>query len=434
MLRSTRRMARYLLKRLSKPRRMSPGRVESGEAFGSTVTRSENQAQSLRALLSASRAGMGSSHSKRRPASKWAHWRQARMAARQFGHCSSVAVATGGTAPRAARGEAVRWASTPLLRGASAAGGSRRRDSAPGARYPCCRYFRSAMRLPRERIGTELEPDDLARRPLPAFDMERRSRGVGREQALALPARVRIVDASVHPLGVEAHRIGDAQIDERAVHEGEQGLVGVAGGDRHVLAQPERVELIHPGVVTRLGAPGVGHVRELRPGKWMERPPLRAVSPGRRGPVERPLALTSVEARQMSTRQRRPGDAVAIDVHAAWPVSGQWRLEYFRQGGGRRIRPRIETNDIAREAQHRAPHGSVEGVDADAVEGRRDPLVFSRIEGLVGLHIVVPLAVAVGIQDERCPALGFRLVAGLLEHLPIQPADDAALRAAGTRP
>src|SRR6266513_2684532 len=55
MLRSTRRMARYLLKRLSKPRRMSPGRVESGEAFRSTVTRSENQAQSLRALLSARR-------------------------------------------------------------------------------------------------------------------------------------------------------------------------------------------------------------------------------------------------------------------------------------------------------------------------------------------------------------------------------------------
>src|SRR2546430_293360 len=55
----------YFLKRLSNPRRMSPGRVESGEASRSTVTRSENQAHSLRAFLSASRSGMGCAHSKR---------------------------------------------------------------------------------------------------------------------------------------------------------------------------------------------------------------------------------------------------------------------------------------------------------------------------------------------------------------------------------
>src|SRR2546428_8710018 len=78
----------YFLKRLSNPRRMSPGRVESGEASRSTVTRSENEAQSLRAFLSAIRTAMRSSHSKRRLVSKWVHWRQARYAARPLGPLS----------------------------------------------------------------------------------------------------------------------------------------------------------------------------------------------------------------------------------------------------------------------------------------------------------------------------------------------------------
>src|SRR5881396_1385085 len=46
----------YFLKRLPNPRRMSPGRVESGEASRSTVTRSENEAHSFRAFLSATRS------------------------------------------------------------------------------------------------------------------------------------------------------------------------------------------------------------------------------------------------------------------------------------------------------------------------------------------------------------------------------------------
>src|SRR5207249_11311084 len=124
----------YFLKRLSDPRWMSLGRVESGEASRSTVTRSENEAQSLRAFLSASRSGMGCAHSKRRLVSKWVHWRQAWMAARQFGHCSSGAVAVGRTAPHAPHRETVCLASISPLGGASAAGGGGRRGSAPGFR------------------------------------------------------------------------------------------------------------------------------------------------------------------------------------------------------------------------------------------------------------------------------------------------------------
>src|SRR5438445_811092 len=44
---------------------------------------------------------MGSAHSKRRPVSKCVHWRHAWIGTRQFGHCSSDAVAIGRTAPHA---------------------------------------------------------------------------------------------------------------------------------------------------------------------------------------------------------------------------------------------------------------------------------------------------------------------------------------------
>src|SRR6058998_2108649 len=126
------------------------------------------------------------------------------------------------------------------------------------------------MRSLREGIGAKLELHDLARRPLAAFDVERRPRAVRRPQPLAFPACTRVVDAPVHPLGVEAHRIGDTQVDELAVHEGEQRLVSVAGGDRHVPAEPERVELIDPGVVAGLSAARLGHLSELGPGKRIE--------------------------------------------------------------------------------------------------------------------------------------------------------------------
>src|SRR5215470_11062522 len=132
-------------------------------------------------------------------------------------------------------------------------------------------------RSPREWVGAELELDDLARRPLAAFDMEGCSGGVGRPQPLAFPAGVRVVDPSVHPLGVEAHRIGDTQDHELAVDEGEQTLVGVPGADRHVPPEARGVELVDPRVVARLGAARIGHVRELRPRERIERPALWTV-------------------------------------------------------------------------------------------------------------------------------------------------------------
>src|SRR5215831_18269004 len=111
--------AGYFLKRLSKPRRISLGRVESGEASRSTVTRSENRAHALAEFFSTIFSEISCVHSKRRPGSKCVHWRQAWMAARQFGHCSSDEFAIGRTAPQAADRETVCLASMPPPLGAS---------------------------------------------------------------------------------------------------------------------------------------------------------------------------------------------------------------------------------------------------------------------------------------------------------------------------
>src|SRR6266536_119887 len=187
-------------------------------------------------------------------------------------------------------------------------------------------FSASSARSSRQRIGTELELHDLARGPLPAFHVERRPRRHGGPQALALPPDARVVDAAVHPLGVEAERIRDAKVDELPVHEREQRLVPVPGGERNIWAEPERVELIHPRVVARLRAARLLHVGELRARERVERPALGTVLARRVRPVQRALALATIEAPHVAAGQRRPHDAVAIDVHAARAIAGKRRL------------------------------------------------------------------------------------------------------------
>src|SRR5215467_8625062 len=71
---------------------------------------------------------------------------------------------------------------------------------------------------PCQRVRTNLELDHLGLGSLAGFAMERRAVAVGRPHAAALPARVRIVDAAVHPLGEEAERIWHPHVDPLAVH------------------------------------------------------------------------------------------------------------------------------------------------------------------------------------------------------------------------
>ena len=88
----------------------------------------------------------------------------------------------------------------------------------------------------RQRIGAKLEVQDLGLCPLAAFYMEWRPVAEGRPQPFALPAGLWIVEAPIHPFGVEAQRIRYAKSDEFSVRQSQQPVVQVAGGDRHVLA------------------------------------------------------------------------------------------------------------------------------------------------------------------------------------------------------
>src|SRR4029453_11384192 len=126
-----------------------------------------------------------------------------------------------------------------------------------------------------------------------------------------------IVDAAIHPLGVETEWVGHAHDDPLAVLQGEQGLGSVPGVDRDVGAEPERVELIDPRVIAAFDAAGLVQAFELRQRLGIERPAFWAVLARGARPVERTLALAPIEAGEMAARQRGPVDAVSIDVAAA---------------------------------------------------------------------------------------------------------------------
>src|SRR5215831_10930822 len=276
----------------------------------------------------------------------------------------------------------------------------------------------------RQRVRTDLELDDLRQRSLAGFAMERSPITVGRPQAAAFPAAIRIVDAAVDPLGEEAERIGDNHVDPLAVHQRHQRLVGVTSRQRDVVAEAGGVLLVDPGVVARLGAAVFGNVFELRSRERRQRPAFRTqLAFGGLRSVEWALTLATVEGAKMSARQRHIGDAIAVDVEAARPEARERRLVDFRQQG-----LRIKPQNIAGISEHGAPDGAVGRVYADPIDAGVNTLVLGGIDGLVGLHVFVNLAVAVGVDDDRGPALGFRLVAGLFVDPAVQPAHDALLR------
>src|SRR5688500_3146492 len=174
----------------------------------------------------------------------------------------------------------------------------------------------------RQRIGPELHLVNLARRPLARFHVKWRTRADGGPQAAPLPARLRIVDAAVQPLGVEAERIGHANHDPLAVLEREQSFRRVAGVDRRVRAKTGGIKLIDPGVIAAFNAAAVFHAAELRHRLGMQGPALGAMLSGGFRTVERPLARAAIEAGEGPARERGPAHAVAVDVAAARPEAG----------------------------------------------------------------------------------------------------------------
>src|SRR5947207_7004961 len=176
---------------------------------------------------------------------------------------------------------------------------------------------RRVMSSSRERIGSQLKVQDLARGALTAFHVKWRARAHCRPQPPPFPAAFRIVDPAVHPLRIKPHGIGDAQHDPFPVLQDDQPFRSIAGVDRQVRAQAECPELIDPGVVARLGAPRRRYALELRQRLRVKGPTFGAMLARGLRAIEWAFALPAVEAREMPTRESRPVDAVSVHIAAA---------------------------------------------------------------------------------------------------------------------
>src|SRR5690606_10898386 len=149
---------------------------------------------------------------------------------------------------------------------------------------------------------------------------------------------------------VEAEGIRHAQRHEFAVDERVNAVEQICGRHRHVVAEAERIVLIDPRVVARLGA-RLRPSFEARPGKAIERPAFAAMVAGRLGTVQRALALASVERAEMTAAERDPDDAFAVDVRAARAEARQRNAVDLGERGRGWARPGIETHDCTGKAE-----------------------------------------------------------------------------------
>src|SRR4051812_23573102 len=196
----------------------------------------------------------------------------------------------------------------------------------------------------RQRVGPQLEMRCQRLGAFAAFDQPWRAIAVRRPQTAAFPAGLRIVDAAVEPLGVEAERVRDANRNHLAVlAEGNQAVHQVGGRHRDVIAHAERIVLVYPRVIARLGTV-VADALEAWTWVLMKRPAFGTMIARCLGTVERAFAQAPVEYAHVTARQRNPHTALHVDVAAARAKAGQ---RYVVLLGERlvRILGRIDTHD-----------------------------------------------------------------------------------------
>src|ERR1700690_3886036 len=89
---------------------------------------------------------------------------------------------------------------------------------------------------------------------LASFLQPRRAITAGHPKTSSFPSCAGVIDAALQSLCVEAQRVGNAECYEFAGDQGMHAVEEVAGRDRYVRAQSQRVVLIDPSVVARLDA------------------------------------------------------------------------------------------------------------------------------------------------------------------------------------
>src|SRR6185312_7934084 len=144
-----------------------------------------------------------------------------------------------------------------------------------------------------------------------------------RPKAAAFPATVRIVDAAVQALGIEAHRVWNTQHHHLAVLQRNEAVVEVGRRDWNIVSKSKRVVLIDPGVIARLGAVITDPIK-AGSRIFVESPAFWTMVAGCLRTVERALAFPPIEAREMTARQRGPNHPIAVNVAAANAKSRRW--------------------------------------------------------------------------------------------------------------
>ena len=137
-----------------------------------------------------------------------------------------------------------------------------------------------------------------------AFHQPRRPVALRNPEPAAFPAGIRVVDAAIESLTVEAQGVRHAERNELTVNKRVHAVEQVAGRDRHVVAEAGCVVLVDPGVVTRLDAE-FREVVEPGAGQSVQRPSLRTVIAGGLRTVQRSFTLAAVELAEEQLEKRK---------------------------------------------------------------------------------------------------------------------------------
>jgi hypothetical protein len=118
--------------------------------------------------------------------------------------------------------------------------------------------------LPRKWIRPQLKLEHFTCGSFSTLHMKRSARTDGSPEPAPFPAGVGIVDPAVHPFGIETQRVRHTQFYPLTVFQREQSFRFVAGIDGNIFAQSQRIELIDPCIIARLGTAGSVDTSQLR--------------------------------------------------------------------------------------------------------------------------------------------------------------------------
>src|SRR4030095_11736573 len=132
--------------------------------------------------------------------------------------------------------------------------------------------------------------------------------------------------------------------------------------------------------------------------------------------VERSFTLAPVEAADVAARERHPQHSLAVDVAAARAEARHRDVEDLRQ-----LRVGIVAHDTAAGGAypHSVPDRALGRIRHHGVGARAagDAHVLAGVHWLIGLDIFVAFAVAIGVENERRPALRLGRIARLAARL-----------------